>query len=183
MLTRVDASLATFNLWSSWQLGLMAFSCTVERSFTLCARLDLCLRTPGTFRPHAKHFLACEGIMSLKSHLEGPLEVAFAWRWRFSPNSSPLEAKLKPKSRSCNSWWTLHQKSHPCELGLRQSFSLLSLYFAKKGLHVISSDNRLRWLHGDFSVQAWRFLGAVLFEVCYYPWFNDVVLYFWFHTF
>jgi hypothetical protein len=36
--------------------------------------------------------------MSLKSQLVGPLEVAFAWRQRLTPNSSPSEVRLNTMS-------------------------------------------------------------------------------------
>jgi hypothetical protein len=63
MLMRVDASSVTYDLRSS-HLQLVAFGGVAVRSFALCAHLDLCLRTPRTFRPLAKYFLVCEGIVS-----------------------------------------------------------------------------------------------------------------------
>jgi hypothetical protein len=172
MLTCVDASSATFDLWSLWQLQHTAFGDTAMRSFALHARLDLRLRTLETFRLSSKHFPACECVVSLISHGgEGS-----------PPTVAPRRRGSTRMSRSYNSWWTLHRKRHPRELGLRRSFSFLSLCFAKKGLHAISLHNWLWWLCRDFCVQAWRFLDAVLFERRCSPWFNDVVLYFWFHA-
>jgi hypothetical protein len=183
MLTCVDVGSATFDLWSSWHLRLAAFSGTIVRSFALHAHLDLYLRTPRTFQPPAKHFPVCEGVVSLISQLAGLHEMAFAWRRWLAPNSSSSEARLNPNEPIL--WFLVNSslKASPPQIGVETKLFVSVVMFCKKSLHAISPQNWLRWLRGDFYVQPWWFLGAVHFEVRCSPWFNDVVLYFWFHAF
>jgi hypothetical protein len=101
---------------------------------------------------------------------------------RLAPNSSPLEVRLNLKEQIL--WFLVNSppKVSPPRVGVETKLFVFVTMFCKKVLHVISPHNRLRWLCGDFCVQAWQFFGAVLFEVRCSPWFNDVVLYFWFHA-